>query len=177
MQDAHFARLGLMRARIPRDGNCLFRAFAEGVLHNQDVCHDVRQTAVETIRHNWTMFQQVLVDKDMEAYTSQMAKDACYGGEPEMHALCSAYGVYIKIFHGGLEFPIQTRKYGSTAATGVTLSFVCDGEYDSGHYDLVVKDPAEAQRVERRYQEWRQERVRLLRSTPSSIDQSSYGKS
>lgn len=176
MQDAHFARLGLIRARIPRDGNCLFRAFAQGIFGNQDACYEVRQNTVETIRQGWSMYEQVLGDKDMEDYTSQMARDACYGGEPEMLALCSSYGVYIRIYHGGLEFPIQTRVYGHTAGTGVTLSFVCDGQYDCGHYDLVLKDREEADKVARRYKEWRQHHVQQLRCTPSIIDHNTYGK-
>ena len=117
-----------------------------------------------------------LATRTWESYCCEMAQDGYYGGEPEVQAMCFFYGVYVKIFHGGLEFPIQPRVYGNTEGTGVVLSFVCDGDYDSGHYDLLLSDPHEAQRVDQCYKEWRQHKIRLLRESSSSTDLNTYGE-
>ena len=177
MQDAFFAMQGLLRAKIPRDGNCLFRAFAQGLLGDQDHHMEVRRSVVEQMRENWPAYEQVLADKKEGEYLDQMGQEGCYGGEPEMQALCAAYSVHIEIFHGGLKYPIQPRVYGNTQLPGLSFSFVCDGSYDCGHYDLLVVDKTSQGKIEEHYAEWRKGRIRQMREVESTTDNSIYDES
>ena len=45
------------RARIARDGNCLFRAFAQAIMDDQGQQQNIRKNAVKAIVQNWAMFQ------------------------------------------------------------------------------------------------------------------------
>lgn len=55
----------------------------------------------------------------------------------------------MKIYLGGLNYTIQEREYGDRTLPCVQLSYVSDGHYDSGHYDLVVSEAEVVETVER----------------------------
>ena len=44
------------RAHIPRDGNCLFRAFAEAMYHDQGQQDKLREQAVQTVVNHWDKY-------------------------------------------------------------------------------------------------------------------------
>ena len=45
------------RAHIPRDGNCLFRAFAEAMYHDQGQQEKLRDEAVQTVVRHWDNYR------------------------------------------------------------------------------------------------------------------------
>ena len=57
IQDQYLASRSLHRARIPRDGNCLFRAFAQAIHSDQGFQGIVRQKAVDYLDKNWELLQ------------------------------------------------------------------------------------------------------------------------
>ena len=45
------------RAHIPRDGNCLFRAFAEAMYHDQGQQEKLRNEAVQAVVRHWDNYK------------------------------------------------------------------------------------------------------------------------
>ena len=180
-QDTYFARHRLRRTRIPRDGNCLFRALASSGALGGDPSHHtkLRAAVVMAMRANWVEYRNVLGDVDRDEYLSDMAKSA-YGGEPEIHVLCQLYGVKIRVYLGGLNYRVQYRDYSihssQTDLVGapalVEISYLADG----AHYDLVVPEDEDVTYLEQLYDEWRVVRIAQLRDAPTLADVSTYGK-
>ena len=178
----YFARRRLRRARIPRDGNCLFRALASSaVLGGEQNRHgSLRAAVVAALRANWGEYRNVLGDVNMEEYLSDMAKPATYGGEPEIHVLCQVYGVKVRLYLGGLDYRVQYRDYDINATqsdligtpTMVEICYLADG----AHYDLVVAEDTDVAYLDELYSEWRVMRVEQLRNAPTRSDVSTYGK-
>ena len=44
----------------------------------------------------------------------------------------------------------------------VELMYISDGDYDAGHYDLVVRDPVRLSQIEEVYAVWREQKIREL---------------
>ena len=57
----------------------------------------------------------------------------------------------------------------------VELIYVSDGNYDAGHYDLVVKSPDQLAEIEEVYALWRERKVVELQNWNNTADNSSYG--
>ena len=55
------------------------------------------------------------------------------------------------------------------------LIYISDGNYDAGHYDLVVESPDQSEEIEQIYQVWRQQKIQELHSSCDSGDNKSYG--
>ncbi|KAI0240502.1 hypothetical protein LSAT2_008731 [Lamellibrachia satsuma] len=182
-QDTYFARHCLRRARIPRDGNCLFRALASSAALGGDQTRhtSLRAAVVMTMRANWTEYCNVLGDVDREEYLSDMAKSATYGGEPEIHVLCQLYGVTVRVYLGGLNYRVQYRDYSihSTQTDLIGAPALVEICYlaDSAHYDLVVPEDMDMSYLDHLYNEWRVVRIEQLRHAPSISDVSTYDDS
>ncbi len=169
--------MGLRRGMIIRDGNCLFRALAHALLGDQDGHSEVRKTVCDTMEKNWWLFQAILVDQSKEAYLENMLKPGTYGGEPEIQAACYAYHCQTRLYLGGLNYPIMCRTYGNSSASQmVLLSYVSDGLYDSGHYDLIVESLEEMTKVETTYNAWRVGRVEDYNTSERVTDNAVYGE-
>lgn len=179
LQDQYLQKMQLYRAHIPRDGNCLFRAFAQGLFFDQSQQEELRRQVVKALDENWAMFEQT-VTSDKTTYLSEMAQSATYGGEPEIKMLCLLYKVQAKVYLGGLNYSIQRRVYGTEYASDnsvIHLIYISDGRYDSGHYDLVVNSMEQSDEAEEVYKKWRQIRIRELQSWAMYEDHLTYGKS
>ena len=174
LQNQHMATLGLHRAKIPRDGHCLYRAFSQGIFESQSQHQEVRHNVADTLSDNWELFQALLPNADQAQYVQEV-KDGAYGGEIEIQAICYAYNIQANIYLGGLVSHIAERSYGNSQNMAVTLVYTADGAYDCGHWDLVVHTVSEVERVEEcGYREWRAEKVRLFEREVQSYGPDGY---
>ena len=57
----------------------------------------------------------------------------------------------------------------------IQLLYISDGNYDAGHYDLVVKSPDVMEEIELTYQYWREQKIKELCMSYEPPDNSSYG--
>lgn len=179
LQDYYLGQKNLVRAKIPRDGNCLFRCFAQGVWGDQGRYDEMRHNIVKGIREQWVLFQNIIGDTDKEKYLQEMSKDGTYGGEPEIQAVCHLHNVKARIYLGGLNYGIHERDYSGTdndSKSCFSLCYVSDGKYDSGHYDYVVQTLGEAMQIEDGYEQWRANKLIEMSQSPSNYDSSFYGK-
>ena len=176
MQEKYLEGQGLFRAKIPRDGNCLFRAFAQGVHQDQSRQGELRQLTVEAMERDWDVIQESVGVEDKDTYLTAMRQDKTYGGEPEIVTLCTLLGIQAVIHLEGLNCPTQRRTYGQEAEKCIQLVYVSDGNYDSGHYDLAVHTQEEADEVNVVYDAWRAVRVRQLHHHQAYEDNSTYGQ-
>ena len=76
---------------------------------------------------------------------------------------------------GGLNTPIVCRTYGNTTDPLVRLSYVHDGQYDLGHYDLLVDDKDTADKAEMVYSKWRAQRVEEYQMSERKLNSNRYG--
>ena len=58
----------------------------------------------------------------------------------------------------------------------VELMYITDGDYDAGHYDLVVRTPSRLDDIEEVYTVWRQQKIGELHNWDDSSDDWSYGQ-
>lgn len=93
LQDQYLEKKGWFRARIPRDGNCLFRAFAQAVFFDQGKQRDLRNATVDAMDRDWTQITQQIGVDDKETYLTAMRQNGTYGGEPEIQVLCRLLSV------------------------------------------------------------------------------------
>lgn len=70
---------------------------------------------------------------------------------------------------------MRQNVYGQEFPRVIQLLFISDGNYDGGHYDLVVTTEQEADQVNDIYQTWRKERVKQLCLWSEYEDNTSYG--
>ena len=174
LQDRYLFNHQKHRYKISRDGNCLFAVFAKGVYGKEDRHDKVRSGLVRELEESWLQFQNSFGDIDKDKYLDDLAKLGTYGGEPEIQVLCWVYHVHATVYMGGLKYPIQTRHYGNNECPSIELIYVSDGNYDSGHYDLVLDGrEAEPNPV---YEEWRREHIKELMKAPHEEDATSYGE-
>ena len=108
-------------------------------------------------------------------YISEMAETGSYGGEPEIQAVCYAYQVQVELFMGGLASPIMCRSYGNSTSPLVKLSYVSDGVFDSGHYDLVVDSADDALSSEVAYGKWRVQKIEDYQLSDRLANNNLYG--
>ena len=163
IQNRHLSAMGLHRARIPRDGNCLYRACAQMVFFDQEKHRDVRQAAADIIEKNFDLFANSIPDEEKDAYVSKMLVDGTYGGDIEIKAISCAFNAQICVYLGGLNYPLQQKLYGPNKPTQtICLIYISDGDYDQGHYDLIVADKDVADIVNNSYLKWRNEHIKQL---------------
>lgn len=175
IQDAYLQRLGKSRYMIPRDGNCLFRALAQGIFHEQNMHMKLREVIVDTLRTNWCLFQEVIFTEDKDTYLNNLAQEGAYGGEPEIQVVCYVYDIQISLICGGLLTPVQQHCYGNRTNNVIELLYVADGIYDCGHYDLVINGP-EGNEGNEHYENWRRQKLEELEHTAEPRDMSVCGK-
>ena len=175
IQDVYLERRGLHRGPIPRDGNCLFRAVAQALYGDQSLHRDVRSAVVKSLSDNWDTMKHQLGECEKEDYVRTMERDTTYGGEPEIATLCSVYRIFIQVFTGGLHYDIRRLEYGDSSHVQVTMVYLSDGQYDSGHYDLVVSNTEQLEPIKAHYDEWRRERVAELKEIGDWNNSGKYG--
>ena len=176
LQDSYLSSRSLHRARIPRDGNCLFRAFAQAIFADQGQQNEMRLQVVNHIEKNWNAGYVSVGDTDQSTYLSAMRKDATYGGEPEINALCEVYNVTADLYLGGLHYPVQVRRYGKSDKASIKLVYISDGNIDSGHYDVAVDSLAAVMPIEEIYCSWRKLKLIQVSELPKYSDNTIYGK-
>ena len=174
LQDDYLRCKNLYRAKIPRDGNCLFRCFAQKALGDQRKHEEVRKNTVSCFENEWKMFESLISNSDKETYIRQMSQAGSYGGEPEIQAMCHVYGIGACIYIGGLKSKIQERKYGKFEST-VEMCYISNGSYDCGHYDMVVNTLEDKQSIDMVYAQWRESHLLNLSSNPKYYDTTYYG--
>jgi len=60
LQNSYYEKVKLHRAKIIRDGNCLFRAFALALFSDQERYGEVRKKVVDRLQHYWWLFENIL---------------------------------------------------------------------------------------------------------------------
>ncbi|CAH1798876.1 unnamed protein product [Owenia fusiformis] len=173
VQDHYIAKQNRHRFMIPRDGNCLYRAFSEGIFKDQTEHMAMRKTVVNNVLDRWDDIAH-LMGMSKEQYADDMAKEGTYGGEPEIHVICWAYNITAIVHFGGFKYPVQTRRYGEGQRGEVEVAYLSDGKIDGGHYDLVLKHRRPRNEI---YEKWREERVRELKKERSYSDVTIYDDS
>jgi hypothetical protein len=177
IQDRRLTALGLYRAKIPRDSNCLFRACAQALLGDQQRHAEVRRAAASLIRTHWDLFLKMLPDSDKDGYVAELLSDGYYGGDIEIQAISAAYDAQISMWLGGVESPFAQRTYGpNEPKVYFSLIHVADEEHDNGHYDLVVGDSKLAASIDTAYVAWREDHVKNVLGDIRWTNASKYGK-
>ncbi|KAJ9188648.1 hypothetical protein P3X46_000023 [Hevea brasiliensis] len=101
---------GLEVKRMLEDGNCLFRAVADQVYGDSEVCHSIRQMCIDYMERERDHFSQFITE-GFTSYCKRKRRDKVYGNNVEIQALSEMYNrpihIYsystepINIFHGG----------------------------------------------------------------------------
>lgn len=122
----------MMKINIDKDGNCLFRAFAQFVYDEQDKHQVERNEIVSNIGRNWSKYRNFVANNnhmdDVSAYCSYMSTDSVF---VEIHTTVNVV-VYInssdipKIYGCG-DFPNKLILYFT-------------GTLDNGDYDILDYD-------------------------------------
>ena len=174
LQDAYLTQHGKHRFRIPRDGNCLFRVFAQGIFGDQSSHISIRARVVGALRGDWDLFAVIVGDVDKEEYLKNLASDGFFGGEPEIQLICYVYKIQVLLYIGGLCYPIQQRQYGNSLAPCVEIVYISDGLYDSGHYDLI----ADSDLPNPVYLAWRKGKIAEITdsASPNFVNPTYYGE-
>lgn len=88
----------------PKDGNCMFHAFARALKRYSEDYADVRKMAVRYMGTHSELFSLYVLWDDGETqefafrrYLSQMVKPGTYGDDLALRALCLAYRVRISV--------------------------------------------------------------------------------
>ena len=100
LQNDYLDKLGLSRARMARDGNCLFRCYAQGVFSDQSLHSNVRRQLCDALDRDWEGYKEFVPNKSKREYLDYLKQDGTYGGELEILALSELYGIGTQVFHG-----------------------------------------------------------------------------
>ena len=76
---------------------------------------------------------------------------------------------------GGLNYPVKCKTYGKRHHPLIQMCYICDGYFNSGHYDLVVNNPQQLTAVEEEYFKWRETEVARYIYEQPQFDDSRYG--
>lgn len=79
--------------KVSGDGNCLFRAVAHQIYGDESYHHIVRQKCMDYMESEAEFFSQFVVGgrEFFHVYIDAKRKDACWGDDPEIEAICELY--------------------------------------------------------------------------------------
>jgi hypothetical protein len=98
--DARLAALRLRRARVPGDGNCLFRALAAALFNNHTRHAEIRAAVAAQLRSpaGVAAFSPLFPDTDAYLlYADDMATNATWGDELALAAAAEAFGMHVTV--------------------------------------------------------------------------------
>ena len=156
-QDTTMAILGLFRFKIPEDGNCLFRAVAEGLGLKQESHTQLRNEA-----HKWMVANaNMLIENGLIDNLEELKKSAEIGfwcGSEALTALANVRKLNIAVVLGGDEgqMHIEHFKPLDEATASIKLAYLYNG-----HYDTIVMDKNKKNEV---YEQWQLENKEMLQS-------------
>lgn len=84
---------------IIEDGNCLFRALAYGLKHNQSEHTFIRTLICSNIESNFEVYRQLFLIN--QNYVSTMSQDTIWGGEIEIFAAVNTFQISIFLVQDG----------------------------------------------------------------------------
>ncbi|XP_013416573.1 RING finger protein 17 [Lingula anatina] len=175
VQDKYLQSIGMKRYKIIADGNCLFRAFAQGIFQDQNQHLIVRSAVIQALQEQWDVFKDIIYEDDKMKYIQNLAKPGSYGGEVEIQVVCYIYDIQTVLYMNGLHTPVLTRTYGAGSADVVELIFLSDGRVDNGHYDLAI--PSSLCVPNPDYAAWRQMRICEMQQHADRQDVTSFDDS
>lgn len=125
---------------IPGDGNCLFRSISHQV-YGDDQFHDiVRAKCMDYMEVDAAFFSQFVEGgmASFDLYLSAKRKNACWGDDPEIQALCELYDRPAEIWaydvhKGARKLRTFHDSAGKPGSVPMRVSY-----YGGGHYDSVV---------------------------------------
>jgi OTU-like cysteine protease len=128
-------KLGFTIQEICPDGNCLFRAFAAQHCDDQDKHLEYRQAACDYIEEHFNQFKTFIADDEVNDYSSNMSKDAEWGTQVELFALCKVYRVDAIVFQAdGSNIHIK----GNENETADDLPVMLLAFHDDCHFNSVI---------------------------------------
>jgi transposase InsO family protein len=128
---------------IKGDGNCLFRALAQHIHGTEEEHEKVRQEVVDHMEKNWTDYAPFAIkEKEKKgAYLKKMRGSGCWGGQVEISAAASRYGLSIVVHQKDNSSPPQSHGAQQTEAKRIChLQYVTSSTNKNyKHYNLLVK--------------------------------------
>ena len=142
-QNLYLQSYGLHRRNSRGDGNCLFRSVSVGLIGNEDLYTELRQTAVTYMRQNIEEFRPFFDENSINLELDNLEKDGTYAGQESIIALSRAIGINIYVTYGGhpQDNRVFTMEHTSpgTGLPGETLhAHIIYSSMGGGHYDAAV---------------------------------------
>ena len=144
--DAGLQALGLIRAHVSGDGNCLFATIAEQHLGNAHRHPEMRALAVAAMAASPDLYRPFLLEedlaemrvKDYEGYLEKMGQEREWGGNTELQALANALARCMVVHRAG-ERPYVLSPSEPAAAARAQQGGAAPFHlaYDGQHYDSI----------------------------------------
>ena len=97
------------------DGNCLFRAVADQVYGDADLCDRVREQTLDHEERARDVYSQFVVDESFDDYLARMRRGGQVADHPEIQAMAELFCRPIRVYaaDSGSVSVFQVRKMGS----------------------------------------------------------------
>ncbi|CAF0868429.1 unnamed protein product [Didymodactylos carnosus] len=159
-------RRGFIRLPVRGDGNCLFYALAEGILHEMHVDKDfdyriqtlMNFTHKRTIAHIASLLRQLCVDqwkKNQQFYSNFIDQKVTFLKEVKKFSkngvsesilgdivpltICNALNIHVTIFTSVSDLPLIEVKSDSIFGEGIKTIYLAYNQNGAGHYDAAYR--------------------------------------
>ncbi|XP_076814492.1 uncharacterized protein LOC143460759 [Clavelina lepadiformis] len=135
-------KYGLYRFQIIQDGNCLYRALAQALIHDQSKHLIVRKEVVQFISENRKDFENI-VEGDFDIFLNEAIQDGVWASYIEILALTWLLDINVIIVTGGFssdpKVHITCHHFDPHNEKLMPKDTVWLSWLSSGHYDVILK--------------------------------------